>query len=419
MKIYEDLLDQIELTDVAQRNTRHVVNDADDEVYDINELSPQTYDYKIAFDLDWPGDQRTPLMRYCTGNNKQCDAKSIFNGICEQMDEFLDSMRAIRSHSPALIATWYKERFEECGPRVVYVEDKEHTLNLVVAFSASFTNVRRLITFIAGVYTICNWEGKNVQKQTLDYVLRLRLWDARNNGWRSLHTITGTVMDILPTVLKTGSKNLTDKQRRYFLRDVYSFCEYLYNGDKMQLVRQFITVTGDDQSSQLFSRAVQFIDSGVEGNKLIKNVKLNARMRDMLMSAVYDETTIRKIAHQSYYQSTTFPTPQSPNRNSLDAIVMRECKFYREQLAAEPRSAVKIAFKTLHGGTEFVFCAYLGLFDTQDIHGRGAEPCQLIIFFGGDVYYEEAYKKFQNLLGDKFDEDLFYEMFENMVANSR
>ena len=86
------------------------------------------------------------------------------------------------------------------------------------------------------------------------------------------------------------------------------------------------------------------------------------------------------------------------------------------------------AIKTIKGGIEFVFVAYLGLFDTKSFCGSDRiSPMQLCILFHGDVHHPEAYAKFESLTCDiherllgkkKFDVDLFNDMFDNMIANS-
>lgn len=328
MRIYEDLLDQIDASDLqSHKSTRDIATtDADAVVYDYSDIDSQNYDYLIQFDMNW--------LRPESGfhGTRPEDYRRVFDRVCDGIDDFLDSMRAVRSHSNAFVQT-YCENYRDCSPRIIWDDSKKgHSLRLIFAFSASFTNMRRLLTFICGIYTIANWQGKKAGTWEHDQVFRLHLKDSMNNGWRSLHTISGQAMRILPKILKSGSKGLSDKEKRFQLRDLYSFSEYLFNGPKIKLTEQFIAVTGDDQTGQLFSSAIRFIDNGVEGNKQIKSVKLSAKMRDMLMSAVYDEDTLKRIAHQSYIQYTTFPTPQSPQRESLDSSAWKTGNFFKKEL---------------------------------------------------------------------------------------
>ena len=64
------------------------------------------------------------------------------------------------------------------------------------------------------------------------------------------------------------------------------------------------------------------------------------------------------------FQMTDYTSPyDAPLYKSVSADSWELCKFFKEQLAQNPRKAQQFALKTIKGGIEFVFVAYLGLFD--------------------------------------------------------
>ena len=69
--------------------------------------------------------------------------------------------------------------------------------------------------------------------------------------------------------------------------------------------------------------------------------------------------------------------------------------------------------KTIKGGIEFVFVAYLGLFDMDPFLGSDRSvPMQLCILFHGDVYHPEAYAKFESLTCDAHEKLLGKKKFD-------
>ena len=63
------------------------------------------------------------------------------------------------------------------------------------------------------------------------------------------------------------------------MKKVYNFALCMYNRSSYDFTSQFISITKIDNISGLISRAIQHVDGGVEGNKKIKSVKLNAKMK--------------------------------------------------------------------------------------------------------------------------------------------
>ena len=355
-------------------------------------------------------------------------AKVLFESLCEQMSDYLDANRGIQEHSCVMIYTIHEEYLvSDCVAMTTKGIDGQYAVaSINFAFNPKFHNVKRILQFIYGVYKIGNWN--HLAEEFLLDCLRVNLKRGAGNEWMSAMTITGNDCETLGLCLNGLGKNLIFRARRS-MKIVYNFALSMYNRSSYDFTSQFISITKIDNISGLISRAIQHVDGGVEGNKKIKSVKLNAKMKQWLSGIVYDEKTINRIASMCTFQITDYMNLyDAPQYKSVSADSWELCKFFKEQLAQNPRKAQQFALKTIKGGIEFVFVAYLGLFDMEPFLGsnRGV-PMQLCILFYGDVHYPEAYAKFESLTCDvhekllgkkKFDVDLFNDMFDNVVANS-
>ena len=94
----------------------------------------------------------------------------------------------------------------------------------------------------------------------------------------STRLITGNACETLGLCLNGLGKNLIFRARKS-MKKVYNFALSMYNRSSYDFTSQFISITKIDNISGLISRAIQHVDGGVEGNKKIKSVKLNAKMK--------------------------------------------------------------------------------------------------------------------------------------------
>jgi hypothetical protein len=387
-----------------------------DSVYDPSDINPTEYEFLINFEIYQPHID---------------EAKVLFEPLCEHMSDYLDANRGIQEHSCVMIYTIHEGYLvNDCVTMTTNEregrEGQYAVASINFAFNPNFHNVKRILQFIYGIYKIGNWNHLTEESEL--NCLRMNLKISSGNRWKSMRTITGSACETLGLCLNGLGKNLIFRARKN-MKDVYNFALYMYKRSSYDFTSQFIDITKIDHISGLISKAIQHVDGGVEGNKKIKSVKLNAKMKQWLSGIVYDEKTINRIASMCTFQINDYTNPyNAPRYESVSVDSWKLCKFFKEQLAKNPRKTQQFALKTIKGGIEFVFVAYLGLFDMEPLFGSDRSvPMQLCILFHGDVYHPEAYAKFESLTCDiheklfgkkKFDVDLFNDMFENMIANS-
>ena len=264
IRIYEDLLDDISKDDVKQKDVKSLVAGLDtDSAYDPSDINPAKYEFMINFEIYHPDADK---------------AKDIFESLCEQTLDYLDANRGIQEHSCVMIYTIYEEYLvSDCVAITTKDRDSQYRgTSINFAFNPKFHNVKRILQFIYGVYKIGNWN--HLTEEYLLDCLRVNLKRSAGNDWKPIITITGNACEALGLCLNGLGKNLIFRARKS-MKKVYNFALCMYNRSSYDFTSQFISITKIDHISGLISRAIQHVDGGVEGNKKIKSVKLNAKMK--------------------------------------------------------------------------------------------------------------------------------------------
>ena len=264
IRIYEDLLDDISKDDVKQKDVKSLVAGLDtDSAYDPSDINPAEYEFMICYEIYSPDVDK---------------AKVLFESLCEQMSDYLDANRGIQEHSCVMIYTIHEEYLvSDCVAMTTKGIDGQYAVaSINFAFNPKFHNVKRILQFIYGVYKIGNWN--HLTEEFLLDSLRVNLKRSAGNEWLSTRLITGNACESLGLCLNGLGKNLISRDRRS-MKIVYNFALSLYNRSSYDFTSQFISITKIDHISGLISRAIQHVDGGVEGNKKIKSVKLNAKMK--------------------------------------------------------------------------------------------------------------------------------------------
>ena len=264
IKIYEDLLDDISIDDVKQKDIKSLVAGLDtDSAYDPSDINPAKYEFMINFEIYHPDADK---------------AKVIFESLCEQTSDYLDANRGIQEHSCVMIYTIHEEYLvSDCVAMTTKGIDGQYAVaSINFAFNPKFHNVKRILQFIYGVYKIGNWN--HLAEEFLLDCLRVNLKRSAENEWQPIMTITGNACETLGLCLNGLGKNLIFRARKS-MKKVYNFALCMYNRSSYDFTSQFISITKIDNISGLISRAIQHVDGGTEGNKKIKSVKLNAKMK--------------------------------------------------------------------------------------------------------------------------------------------